>query len=610
MSKQIIRPISLREFFKSLYFALAPKGSRLYSLTHTTIRQFLNKRYKFWIKHFDSYSQEDFQEFSHEIANLSSQPLISILMPVFNPNLDFLNQAIQSVRDQVYPWWELSIADDASTLPGVRETIHKHCHADQRIKAIYRASNGHISAASNSALSLATGEYVALLDHDDMLHPLALYHVAKEINKHPESVVIYSDEDKITPRGKRIDPYFKSDFDHELFLSQNMVSHLGVYQREMMTSIGGFRTGVEGSQDYDLLLRILPKIDRSQIRHIPKVLYHWRISAQSVADRIDIKPYALEAGKKALADYLATKKIPAAVNTFENFGYKISYKLPEPSPKVELIFITQEPVEQFLEGYRALVEQAQADFSHIAIYILASETSRNAIEDYQRKVLPNFKLRFNDLEGNIAGLLNQLISESSADYIGLINDACIQASPNWLGILTSLANQPGIGCVSPKLVDKKGDIFACGLILTEQYFAQRLFKGQSDTQLNHYFGWSSLHKGYSALPSACLVFNRSRCLSLGGFDPELSNYTARCIDLCLKMSVNGFRNLVVPETIMTIDKIPGQQTIEGLINNEHDKDTLLRRYKKWFEDDPAFNPNLTLLKGKPSVSKKPRKSSN
>jgi glycosyltransferase involved in cell wall biosynthesis len=603
-------PLSMREIIKTIYFTLAPKGSRLYSVTHTLIRQLLNSRYKFWIKHFDRYSQEDFQRIKEETEKLSVKPMLSVIMPVFNPDLDFLKQAIKSVQDQVYPYWELCIADDASTKPGVKETIQEFCSTDQRIKTIFRTNNGHISAASNSALSLSSGGYIALLDHDDMLHPLALYHVAKEINAHPECAVIYSDEDKITPNGKRIDPYFKSDFDYDLFLSQNMVSHLGVYQRELINKIGGFRQGVEGSQDYDLLLRLLPLIEFSQIRHIPKVLYHWRISAHSVADSIDIKPYALEAGKQALSDFLAQKNIQADVNTFENFGYKIKYVPPRPKPEVELIFIDQGSNQQFPENCGTLIEQALVDYSPITLNILSNEDKRDSINAFLRKRLPNLKITVNCLDEKLPFQIEQHINESSAEYVVMVEDACLQSNPGWLSNLISLASQPGVGCVSPKLVDKKGFIYSCGLILTNQFFAQRLFFRVSDAQINHYFGWSSLHKGYSVLPSACLVFAKAHFLSVGGLDAKLSDHTARCFDLCLKMREKGLRNVIMPETTMVLERTIDsrrEQTAELIIRNEADRYRLHQRYTQWFEDDPAFNPNLTVLKGKPIVSKAPRK---
>ncbi|MFO8054968.1 MAG: glycosyltransferase [Bacteroidales bacterium] len=256
------------------------------------------------------------------------------------------------------------------------------------MKAVFRKQNGHISAASNSALSLASGDYLVLLDHDDKLHPLALYFVSKEIKSHPESVVIYSDEDKLTERGKRIEPYFKSDFDYELLLGQNMVSHLGAYKSEIIRKIGGFRIGLEGSQDYDLLLRVIEQIELHQIRHIPKVLYHWRISKQSVANTVDVKPYALEAGIQALQDHLLNQEINAEVKTYERYGYKIKYAIPHPEPHVTCFIKSEQASDRLIQNIDSLVENT--NYNKLSLFITIDKgNSDPQIIDTLQKIKPS-----------------------------------------------------------------------------------------------------------------------------------------------------------------------------------------------------------------------------
>ncbi|MFN2304404.1 MAG: glycosyltransferase family 2 protein, partial [Anaerolineales bacterium] len=325
------RSLHMKSALRSAYEKLAPVGSWRYRLTRGLIHGIRRQlrlsdiHYRQWIACCDTLDETDLQRFQEQLSELELTPTISILMPVYNPTLDYLDEAIQSVRNQVYPHWELCIADDASTQSGVHALIQSQIESDARIKVIFREQNGHISAASNSALALATGAYVALLDHDDRLHPLAILRVVQAINKNPQCEVIYSDEDKLTAKGKRIDPYYKSDFDYDLLLGQNMISHLGVYRTETVREVGGFRLSYEGSQDYDLVLRVIEKVNPHQIIHIPKVLYHWRISEQSVATNIGMKPYALDAGAHALRDHLKREKITASVETFRNFGYRIYY---------------------------------------------------------------------------------------------------------------------------------------------------------------------------------------------------------------------------------------------------------------------------------------------
>ena len=245
--------------------------------------------YPKWMARFDSVDAVALQR---NLRQLRRQPLISILLPVYNPDLRLLEAAIESIRCQIYKRWELCIADDASTDPSIRPFLEEKAREDRRIKLIFRKKNGHISACSNSALELATGEWCALLDQDDLFAEKALAFVAREIEQHPDAGLIYSDEDKLETDGTRSNPFLKTDWNPELFLGQNYINHLGVYRTDLLREIGGFREGFEGSQDYDLALRCVERLSPAQIRHIPRILYHWRAVAGSLAAVVDAKPYA------------------------------------------------------------------------------------------------------------------------------------------------------------------------------------------------------------------------------------------------------------------------------------------------------------------------------
>ena len=232
--------------------------------------------YTEWVRKYGSLSAADRVAIEARIAQMKATPLMSVVMPVFNPEPAFLQEAIESVRSQIWPNWELCIADDASTDPRIPTLLAKAAAADARIRLVRRETNGHISAASNSALALARGEWIVLFDHDDRLTPEALYEIAFAAAANPAAQVIYSDEDKIDERGRRSGPYFKPDLDPDLLLAQNMVSHVGAYRRGLLEKIGGFRIGLEGSQDHDLVLRCLAEAGADAFVHIPVVLYHWR----------------------------------------------------------------------------------------------------------------------------------------------------------------------------------------------------------------------------------------------------------------------------------------------------------------------------------------------
>ncbi len=221
-------------------------------------------------------SDEEIANIHQEIEGWKDKPLISIVMPVYNTDQNQLLAAIASVRQQIYQEWELCIADDCSTSPHVRAILETVAAQDQRIKLVFRATNGHICAASNSALEIAEGPFVAFMDHDDLLPIHALFYIAKEILLHPDVDLIYSDEDKIREDGRLDGPHFKPDWNEELFLAQNYLNHLSVIVRSLLQQVGGLREGFEGSQDHDLALRVVAKTDAERIRHIPKILYHWR----------------------------------------------------------------------------------------------------------------------------------------------------------------------------------------------------------------------------------------------------------------------------------------------------------------------------------------------
>ncbi|WP_172682678.1 glycosyltransferase family 2 protein [Verrucomicrobium spinosum] len=248
--------------------------------------------YETWVHHYDTIHADDLVKLRQTGAALTDGPLISVLLPVYNTPLRWLKRVIETVLGQAYPKWELCIADDASPDPQVRKTIESYAAGDPRIKVVFRPSNGHIVAATNSALELATGSFVALLDHDDELRPHALLEMAREIMGNPEAALIYSDEDHLDEAGVRYAPYFKPDFNYDLLLSQNCVCHLGVYRADLVRQLGGFRAGTEGAQDWDLALRVFEAVGRDRIHHIPKILYHWRSIEGSTARGVSEKSYA------------------------------------------------------------------------------------------------------------------------------------------------------------------------------------------------------------------------------------------------------------------------------------------------------------------------------
>lgn len=304
-----------------------------------------HNQYRSWLEECDRLSDGDLRKIREHAARLEYKPLISIVMPTYNTRTEFLKAAIDLIIAQIYPHWELCIADDASTKSGIKAILTEYAQKDERIKVVFRETNGHISAASNSALELTTGEFTALMDHDDLIPVHALYMVAAELNEHPKADLIYSDEDKIDECGWRYDPHFKSDWNFEMFCSMNFVNHLGVYRTSLLKEVNGFRIGYEGSQDYDLALRVIAKTNPARIRHIPFVLYHWRVFQTSGSYSTDFLDKAVESSRQALADYF--ESIGEQVEVTKGYASynRVIRPLPAPAPLVSLLIPTRDRID-------------------------------------------------------------------------------------------------------------------------------------------------------------------------------------------------------------------------------------------------------------------------
>ncbi|CAH0354119.1 glycosyltransferase [Aquabacterium sp. CECT 9606] len=259
--------------------------------------------YQQWVRENDAPTSERLMGFAERYRRLVPRPLISVIMPVYNANLNWLDQAIESIRGQVYQEWELCIADDCSPRREVREALSAWSLKDARIKVAFRSENGHISAASNSAIELASGPFLALMDQDDLITPNALLEMAEAIGQHPKAGLLYSDEDKIDAENLRESPTKKGGWDPDRLQIHNYISHLGVYRTELVRALGGFRVGYEGAQDHDLVLRCSERLDAQQIIYIPQILYHWRMHEHSTASSRRAKPYAVAAREKCIADH-------------------------------------------------------------------------------------------------------------------------------------------------------------------------------------------------------------------------------------------------------------------------------------------------------------------
>lgn len=523
-------------------------------------------------------------------------PLISLVMPAYNPRREDLVRALESVLAQVYGRWELCVADDASTEPHVREVLEAYRHRDPRIKVAYRERNGHISAASNTALALATGEYIGLIDHDDELHPLALHYVAEAIVRHGGCELVFTDEDKIGPFG-RYDPYFKCELNYELLLAHNMVSHFGCYRARRLRDIGGFREGFEGSQDYDLALRFIEGLEPARIVHVPRVLYHWRASPGSMAGTGEEKPYALVAAQRAIAEHLERVGTPGEVlSTPEAPGMnRVRFRIPDPAPEVCIIIPTRDRADLLGMCVDSVLSRTAYPSYSILIVDNGSREKATATLLARLQSEPRISVLRDDGEFNFSALNNRAVRQSSAEFVCLLNNDIEVPAADWLEEMVGMAARPGIGAVGARLWYPDKTLQHGGVILglrgVASHAHKHLHKGQPG-----YFGRAVLHQAMSAVTAACLLVRRGIYEEVGGLD-ETFRIAFNDIDFCLRVRAAGYRNVWTPfaELVHHESATRGYETTpEKRVRFEDEVRRMRERWGELLLNDPAYSPNLTL----------------
>lgn len=501
------------------------------------------RRYQEWIAG-DAITAAARGEMRDAVERFARRPLISVILPVYNIDEKWLRRCIDSVRNQIYGNWELCIADDASPNPEIRELLTEYAEADDRIKVVFRPQNGHISAASNSALELASGEFAVLLDHDDELSEDALFHVAKEIVDFPQAAFIYSDEDLIDEAGVRSEPKFKPDFSRDLLYSLNLITHLSAYRVELLRSIGGFRLGSEGSQDYDLALRVLEVIDESQIRHIPRILYHWRAIRGSVAFGPGEKPYAYERAREAIREHLERiGKIATVVEGPWNLN-RVVYELPVTQPSVKLV----------------VCGSGSAEFAETGA---CDSVSVDPIS---------------------AAALNEAVSGCTADLICFINPELAPLDSEWLSELMRLATQPEIGAVGGKVSDGGGMVVAGGLVFGGPELV-RVAHALTPREAAGNICRNIVISNFSAVSLDCMMIRRELFEELGGFNSERYPVALFGADLCLRIRERGLRIVQTPFAEFRGAAISWPAA-------DAESDAFRAHWGNVIACDPFYNPNL------------------
>lgn len=506
------------------------------------------------------------------------QPTISILTPAFNTAPRWLAAAADSVLAQAYERWEWCITDDGSSDAASREAVARLEALDPRIRVQRSAARGGVSAASNLALARASGEFVALLDHDDVLAPHALAAVVAFMNAGAAPFdVVYSDEDKLDEDGGRCDPYFKPDWSPDLFRSSMYACHLLVLRRTLVDEVGGFRSAFDFSQDYDLLLRIIERTTR--IGHVPDVLYHWRKTPTSTARAGEAKPTAHQAGARALQAHLDRQGIAGRILDAGPPGlYRVQYEIAS-REGVSVVVATRDAASpRFGAWLRHLVETT----SHRPLEIVVVSPTGGAPEidgvAVQSPVTPA-------LDGD-AAMVNRGAGIASAPYLLLLRDDVSPLHPDWVDAMLELATRPWVGVVGAKLLDVDGRLQHVGLVLRPDGTAAPPFAGYP-RDIPGYFSNAICIRNCSAVSGACLMTPRGVFDQVGGLDEQFGHGSAE-VDYALRVSSAGRLTVVTPYARLT-QAPPATSPVPG----NDDCHRLRGRWGDRFAADPFYSPHLS-----------------
>lgn len=554
--------------------------------------------YQTWIFQHDRLTTQSIAAIRRNIDAMPAKPLISLIMPVYDTSERLLTAAISSVRNQIYSNWELCIADDASTKDHIRPLLQKIAAEEPRLKIVFRSENGDISACSNSALELASGDFVALMDHDDLIAPTALYEVAAAVNARPNLKLIFSDEDHIDENDVRSTPYFKPDFSEDLLLGQNMISHFGVYDRKLVHRLGGFRLGLEGSQDHDLALRSIAAIAKEEIHHIPKVLYHWRHDSRNLSYSETQSDRCVAASRRAVSDYLAAKEPKAVVLPHPDIPSwnRVQRPIPIDAPLVSVIIPTKDRADLLSISARGIL--SQTDYQPLELIIIDNGSDQqetfelfDQLRRDKRVTILRHQRPFNYSEIN-----NLAVHHAKGDILAFVNNDIEVLDAGWLAEMVSEIIRPGVGAVGAKLYYPDGRVQHGGVVVGLGGVAGHSFMMQPATSCG-YFGLAALKRDVSAVTAACMLVKKSVFHAVGGFNEIDLPIAFNDVDLCLKIRKAGFQVIWTPfaELIHHESASRGNDNLpEKQERVDRECQYMLATWSAEIQRDPFYNPNFAL----------------
>lgn len=545
-----------------------------------------------------------------KVTELSYKPFFSVVIPVYNVADVMLRECIDSVLGQTYQNFEIILVDDASTQPSVRQVLGEYENKPQ-VTVIYRQENGHISRTTNDGIHASKGEFVALCDCDDLYAPNALYEMAKKLNEDPTLDFIYSDEDHISENGKeRSNPFFKPDWSPETFMSFMYTCHLSVYRRTLLEELGGLRVGFEGSQDYDLVLRVMEKTTR--IGHVPKMLYHWRMRKESTANEMSAKPYALEAAVKAKKEALERRGLKGEISFIPAVSqHRVTY-IPQGNPMVSIIIPSKDNPEYLFLCLSGIIQNTEyKNYEIIVVDNGSTQENKKQIseklKEYQNTGNVQIQYLYQVMEFNFSKMCNMGADAAKGEFLLFLNDdievkASIEQNPyfpskvrEWMAILLGEAQLSYTGAVSCKLYYPGGtQIQHAGVINLPIGPAHGLYGGNDC--FNYYYGRNLLDYNYSAVTGACMMIDRKKFDEAGGFDEEFP-VAYNDVSLCFRLVELGYFNVVRNDVALvhheSISRGLDQASEEKEDRRNREMERLYRKHPKFAKGyDPCYNPNL------------------
>jgi len=533
--------------------------------------------YQHWLQRHRT-NTGDLDRMRYEARGFAIQPLISIITPIYDTSVQWLTEAVESVLAQAYETWELLLIDDGSTAADLVDALPALAARDRRIVLNRTAKNEGISAASNRALARASGEWITLLDHDDVLEPDALFQIVKLLQVHPDADLIYSDEDKLTDDGCEA-PVFKPDWSPDLFRSHNYVGHLTAMRREIVQKAGGFRPEFDSAQDYDLLFRVIEQTDR--IHHIPRVLYHWRRSGNSSAISVRQKPGQLEASRFAIDDHLKRQGERAHVAVdWRTHAFCVRRELLE-AKRISIIIPSRGVVEMLVRCLESLT--SKTTYPNYEVVIIQDDSQ--CVEAGTRfSRMPHRLLHFSGTP-NLSALRNFAIKQTENPWLLFLDGDIEVIESDWLTVMAEHVQRPEVGVVGGQLLNSNNTIEHAGVVLGVNGIAQPAFRGVMAEQR----GVSrqlQVTRNCTAISSACMLTRREIFQEVGGFDDDLAGGFAD-VDFCLKVRRAGY--LIVYTPFAKFYKREPESD-KGDMRSEA---IMRERWSDVVQRDPYYNPNLS-----------------